>query len=349
MPHLKRALAIDVFAATMLTGWYYRHGFGHFHDSLYDTFDQKLVIYLLEWLNHCFFGSGHIANVFNPNIFYPNTDVLAWTEGFIGFLPVYSVARLASRNPVFALNCCAIACVFASCLGMLRFGRELTGRLSIVAAAVGAAGILAASQEGHFQLKGMCLVIWVLLLAVRFLRGTSGSLAATLAVCSWLLLTSLYCSVMLSVFLVSAALAALAAGRREFIDWLRHAFRRTLTKGTLVALAAGAAALAWEMPHYLRAMQRFGGYSMAEFIPFSARFGSLLDAPSSSLIYQSRYSDWGSHESKLFGGVLVWLFVLLLIVGWPRRQRLHRRPADPAVPRLRGAALHGSRVRSLSA
>lgn len=315
------SIGADVAAAVALTLWYYRGGLRHFADSLYDTFDQKEAIYLLEWIHHSMFGSGHLRQIFDPNIFYPHREVLAWTETFLGFAPFYSLARAFTANQVLALNLSAAACVFLASVAALRLGRELSGRFAFIAAAAGPAGMLAAGQEGHFQLKAMWLFIVALLLVVRSVRARPLSLSLLALACEWLFLSSLYLSVMLAVLVVTAGvLAALGAPRASWTA-VRAGVRRAQPWALLLAVAAGGFACAIVARHYVHVAHQFrGGYDVREFIPFSARAGSLFDASPASAWYRPRYGDWGSHESRLFFGVSVWLGALLLAFPGARQR-----------------------------
>jgi len=316
---LRASWTIDALLALLLTGWYYRYGLGRLHDHLYDTFDQKAMIYLLEWLYHSFFGEGHIMAVFNANILYPNANVLAWSDTLLGFLPVYALVRSVTLNPILALNCVALLGVFAATLGMLRLGRDFTGRVAILAGVVGGVGMLVASQEGHFQLKALSLLIWALLLIVRFIRGSGRVVPWLIAVSSWLFLCSLYYAIMLAVFIATSLLLALVLGRRRFLVWLREALRGVPVVRATVVLGASLIPVGWVGYHYLKVKGQFGGgYNLEAFVRYSGRLGSLLDAPATSLIYRSMYSDWGSHEARLFFGLLVWVGVVFLIAGWRR-------------------------------
>ncbi|SRR5712664_185840 len=307
---------VDVLIALVLASWYYRNGLGHLSDHLYDTFDQKAMIYLLEWLYRSFFGDGHIAGVFDLNILYPNKNVLAWSDTMLGFLPAYALFRAFTTNPILALNSVAVLATFVGALGMLRLGRELTGRTAVIAGTTGGIGMLVASQEGHFQLKGLCLLVWALLFVVRFIRGSSGAVPWLIVVSSWLFLCSLYYAVMLAVFIVSSSLVAIALGRQRFLSWFHAMLRNAPIGRTAAALGISVIPVVWVALHYLRAKSQFGGYNLETFVTYAARAGSLLDAPPTSLLYRSMYSDWGSHEARLFFGLLVWMGAILLFVGW---------------------------------
>lgn len=319
---LRSTWVLDCLASIVLVAWYYRYGIGHLRDHLYDTVDQKAMIYLLEWLHHSLFGSGHVSEVFDINMLYPNKNVLAWSETMLGFVPAYSLVRLVTRNPILALNVVAVLSSVVATLGMLRLGRELTGGFSIIAGAAGAVGLLVASQEGHLQLKALCLLVWSLLLLVRLVRGSGRALPWLIAVLSWLFLCSIYYAIMMAVFMVSATALALVLGRRGFLLWIQATLRRVPLLATALALGVSLIPVAWVGSHFLQVKKQFGGYDLDMFVPYSARLGSLLDAPATSLVYRSAYNDWGSHEARLCFGVLVWVGVALLAAGWRRWPRI---------------------------
>src|SRR5712692_4967484 len=310
---------IDATVAVALTAWYYRYGFGHFHNHLFETFDQKGLIYFLEWLYHSFFGNGRILSIFDPNILYPNTDVLTWSETLLGFVPAYALFRSLTPNPIFAVSCMIVLAIFAGTLGMLRLGRDLTGRTAVIAAAIGGVGMLIASQENHLQGKGVSLLIWALFCLIRLARGSGRAAPWLIIVSSWLFLCSVYYAIMLAVFISSSFVLSLVLGRRRFVLWLRDLLRDVPAVRAIVALCISLPPVLWVSYHYLKVRAQFGGgYSLNDAVTYAGRLGSLLDAHGTSLIYKTIYFHWGSHESRMFYGLLTWVGVVLLVAVWQR-------------------------------
>ena len=268
----------DAALALVLTGWYYRYGLGRFRDHLYDTFDQKLMIYLLEWLRHSLLA-GDVAHVFHPNVLYPNPNVLAWSDTLLGFLPIYGLLRSVTSNPILALNCTSFIAVFAGTLGMMRLGRGITGRTSFVAGAVGGVGLLAAAMEGHFQFKSLCLLVWALYFAAQFARGSARALPWFIALSAWLFLCSVYYAVMLAVFVVSSLLLALVVGRLRFVRWLKGTLAGIRPAPACLIVVGSLVPVLWVARHYLQVKNQFGGFPLDEMVTYSARLASLLDAP----------------------------------------------------------------------
>jgi hypothetical protein len=166
------------------------------------------------------------------------------------------------------------------------------------------------------------LLAWSIFFLVRFLRGSDRALPWFVALSCWTFLCSIYYAIMNAVFVATALAVAFLVGRRRFVLWLRERVSQIPLATAVPVIVGSLLPVGWVVYHYAQVKNQFGGYQMDEFVTFAARLGSLLDAPTTSLVYRSMYSHWGSHESRLAFGSLVWVFVILLALLW-RRSRVN--------------------------
>ena len=309
----RKAWLIDLAVAFLLTGFYYRAILFHCTDHLFDTTDQKAMLYTLEWLHHSFFGDGTIAGVFDMNMLHPHRNVLAWSEAMLGAVPFYSLVRGASENPVLALNVTAFVAVFASCAGLARLGRLLTGRTALLAALIGGIGLVVASQEVHFQLKAIAFVVWLVFFLCKLaIDPRPRYTAAFIALFGWLFLFCAYYAIMLLVLAVSMYGGALVLHRTTTLAWSRRVLQTFASPWVIATVVVAAAPCLWLAVHYRTVQADLGDYSTSVFIPYAARITSFFDAPEVSLLWKTRHFDWGAHEARLFYGVTVYMLLVLL-------------------------------------
>ena len=309
----RKAWLIDLSAAFLLTGFYYRTILFHCGDHLLDTTDQKAMLYVLEWLHHSFFGDGTIAGVFDLNMLHPHRNVLAWSEAMLGAVPIYSLVRGLSGNPVLGLNITAFAAVFASCVGLARLGRLLTGRSALIAALIGGIGLAVASQEVHFQLKAIAFVVWLVFVLCRLvLEPRPRYTAAFIALFAWLFLFCAYYAIMFIVVAVSLYAGALVLDRHATLAWSKRVLQTFQSPWMMGTVAVAALPCFWLAVHYRAVQADLGDYSTSVFIPYAARITSFIDAHESSLLFKTRHFDWGAHEARLFYGLTVYVLLVML-------------------------------------
>jgi hypothetical protein len=307
------AWRIDLAVAFLLTCFYYRAILFHCTDHLFDTTDQKSMLYTLEWLHHSFFGGGTIAGVFDMNVLHPHENVLAWSEAMLGAVPIYSLVRGLSGNPVLGLNVAAFVATFASCIGLARLGRLLTGRTALLAPLVGGVGLVVASQEMHFQLKAIAFVVWLTFFLCKLIMDPRPRYtAAFIALFGWLFLFCAYYAIMFLVFAVSMYGGALVLHRAPTLAWSQRMLRTFASPWVIGTIVVAASPCFWLALHYRAVQADFGDYSTSVFVPYAARITSFFDAPEVSLLWKTRHFDWGAHEARLFYGLTVYMLLVFL-------------------------------------
>lgn len=324
----------DIFLAVALVAYYYRDllsaGVG---THLLDHFDQKSFIWSLEWLNHSVVGSGNIKDLLNSNIFYPHKGTGAWSDMILGFIPLYSLFRLFSENLILCLNLIALSLTFLSCLGMLRLGRILTGQASIIAPVIGCIGLISTGQEGHIQMKSAALITWMALSVLRYHEtGKSRYLAGACVLWGLLFHSSIYLFLMTSYLSLLLLASSLVVAPARTYRWLLSAFSKLRSPRIALCCALVTSTIAVAVVQYLRAKELQGTYSLEEAVTYSGRLLSLFDAPSSSLLFKPRYSDWGSHEAKLMFGILTLFLVVAGLTLPPAASEGRRIPISTLRP-----------------
>lgn len=104
--------------------------------------DMHMSAWALAWDTHAL--TTHPARLFDANIFHPAPYALAYSEHFLGHLPVALPVQLATGNPVLAFNLALLASALGAAVSMYALAWRWTGsRL----AAFGAG--LTFAQVGH--------------------------------------------------------------------------------------------------------------------------------------------------------------------------------------------------------
>ena len=300
------AWTTDITLSLLLMVFYYRSLLtAGISAHLLDQFDQKSFIWSLEWLHHSTFGTGELTNLLNTNIFYPHKGTGAWSDMILGFIPLYSFFRFFTDNLVLCLNSIALSLLFLSCLGVMRIGRLITGNVSIVAPVIGCIGLVTAGQEGHIQMKSAAIVAWMAVAAIKYSQ-TLAPRYLTITFVLWTVLfhSSIYLFLMTTYLSLLLILVCLATHPKETFAWLRTALHKVFRPSVLLCCSAAFTTVVLALLKYLQAKELQGTYSLEEAVVFSGRILSLLDAPPTSFLYKSLYSDWGSHEAKLMVGIL---------------------------------------------
>jgi hypothetical protein len=110
--------------------------------------DMHMSAWALAWDVHALTTSP--SRLFDANIFFPAPYSLAYSEHFLGHLPVALPVYLATRNPVLAFNVTLLACWLGSALAMY----ALVWRWTRSAAAAFAAGVTFAQLGHELQVVG---------------------------------------------------------------------------------------------------------------------------------------------------------------------------------------------------
>lgn len=268
--------------------------------------DYNLIVWALAWDTHALLT--HPTGLFDANIFFPAPNALAFSEHFLGYVPLFAPTYLITGNPVLAANVLLLLTYPACGLAMAALARRF---VSLPAAF--AAGLLFAfcgiryDNLYHFHQLGTFWLPAALLFTDRWLERAHARDAVALAICVALQLLSSYYLGYALVLLYGAALPILL--------WRWHsALERRRLVGLAAAIVVGALPAALASLPYLE-MQRLGLVPAAG----GAQVASLFTMdPRVTMLQIQRYL---TNDGV---GPVGWLLALLALgVGW--RTGLHAR------------------------
>jgi hypothetical protein len=211
--------------------------------------DFHLITWALAWDTHALLTRP--SGLFDANIFHPAPRSLAFSEHFLGYVPLFAPTYLATGNPILASNALLLLTFPLCALAAYAFARRfVSAPAAFVAGALFAFGGLRYHQLYHFHQLGTFYLPLALLLTERWLERArvvdALLLAATVAL---QLLSSFYLGYALALLYVFYLPLAL-------VRW-RAALDRRRLGGLASALAVAAVpALLLSIP-YLD-MQRLG-------------------------------------------------------------------------------------------
>ena len=275
------------------------HAHGH-HDALFS-------MWRLSWIAHALSTSP--AGLFDAPIFWPVKGTLAFSDAVLlqGLLGWPFIAAGAPALPVY--NVLLLVGPWMSALGAYLLARRLTGSRASAALAGLIFGFAPYRIEHamHLELQWsqwMPLTLWAL-----HRTWTNGRIADGIATGVFLLLQFLSC-IYYGVFLV-LFLVLLTP-----VLWWQH--RSGRVGRAILALAIGAvvvapALVAYGTP-YRRNQAELGPRGMDEIAQWSARPVSYLSAPYGNILYGELTADLGTHEARLFPGLLA--TTLALVALW---------------------------------
>ena len=232
------------------------------------AFDLQLVSWVLSWDVHALLNEP--AHLFQANIFHPAPDPLAYSDHFLGLLPLAAPAYLASGSPVLALNAALLGCYLACALAMHALVVRWTGSH---AAAFGAGVVYAfnawrLAPTFSLQVVGAPYLPLVLLFWERWTARRRWFDLTAVSAC-------LVLQTAVSYYLGYAAFLTIGLALTTAI-LLRRVGWRPLGLATL-AVAAAALVVFWTSGPYLRlsASGVLRTPTLAELQISSARFGML--------------------------------------------------------------------------
>jgi hypothetical protein len=185
----------------------------------------------------------HLLSPMQGNIFYPHTDVMAYANPLLSFLPVFAPAlRITGENPVAAYNAVAFIGYLGGALAAYWLAVRLLGdrAAALVAALLFTISPYRTAAVSHIELAAFAYAIVCFIFVMRFLeqrRLSDALLAGIFAGLTWL--GSLYCAMMLALslgaFLIVWALQQWAWSRQRL-----RVFGKRLLLGLGIAVAAAA-------------------------------------------------------------------------------------------------------------
>jgi hypothetical protein len=281
-----------------------------------NIFDVRLVNYFLEWGYTFLRGAAAAgASIWSPPFFYPERNVLAYSETLFSAYPFYVPARLLGASPAAALFWFVIVqYALTPVVSYLCARRVGVGRLgSFVFAACFAWSWVRYYQVGHLQFAAGWIIPLFFLCVFEFAReGRWRCLVAATWVLGFAWFMSLYVAYFL--VLIAAFVAALAtrwkesaraaARIRELRGW-RPLLFALLVLPPLAAIAIGAY-------HYRLAGAVVGSKNLPEALYYQGTLWSWIRPDTSNLLWR-RFGllvpgdSGGAQEKQLFLG---WIALL---------------------------------------
>jgi len=242
-------------AYTALTVWWlwplvavwHTHS-GYFYDDFPPAVaDFYLIVWALAWDSHALITSP--SGLFHANAFHPSTLSLAYSEHFLGYVPLFAPVYWATGNPLFAINVMTFATYPLCALAMYCLARRWVGApAAAVAGFFYAFSVFRYHMPPHVHQLGVQYLPLVLLFTERWLAAGRARDALLLAGALVLqALSSFYLAYALA--LAYGAYLALALWR-----WRRGLDRRRLGGLALVGAVTAGVIVAVSLP-YLRLQQ----------------------------------------------------------------------------------------------
>jgi len=271
----------------------------HPSDHVVGLNDSRSNSYFQAWDVH---SLKHLSHLFDANIFFPARNSLAYSENYLGNLPIFAPFYLASNNPILGYNMVTLATFFVSFLTMYWLMKRMTG--NVWAAAV-AAFVYAFVPARIFQMERPHVISeqWaplIVLFAWSYLEfGNQMTLIAFAGFLYLQILTSLHAG-LFTLMIAFIYVATFAILRRKHLVWPRL--------GWLVAsLLFVAIALLPVAVHYFgHQMEANSNYLD---LGISATPGSYLNGGENHLYHRFllRFvAPMWNDEKQLFFGFLPW-------------------------------------------
>jgi hypothetical protein len=306
-----------------------------------DAYDSRFNNYVLEHGYQVLLGRQ--PSFWDPPFFYPEPNVLAYSDSHLGTLPLYAVLRWAGcdRESAFQgwfLTLCALN-YLAAAWALERLG--LRGPAAAAGAYVFAFGMPGIAQTVHAQLLPRLGVPLAFAFAVGVLRG--GGWRAWLGLGAsvlWQFYAAIYTGYFLVLVLAAFAVPYALLGRRgpaRPAGWPGQ-WRRWFLQGS-VTLALGVAALLPLMRPYLEVARDHDPRQPEEILSMLPRPRSWVSPPRRALLWSRLHPQVrqlpNPGEHQLFLGALPVAGVLAALAAvplWAAHRRVGRRR------RLAGAA-----------
>lgn len=274
--------------------------------------DLRLITWALAWDTHALLTDP--AHLFDANIFHPAPSALAFSEHFLGYVPLFAPTYLATGNPILASNVLLFLTYPLCALAAYALARRfVSAPAAFVAGAAYAFCGLRYDTLYHLHQLGTFWLPLAILLTERWLDQARTRdallLAATLAL------------QLLSSFYLAYALLVLYGAYLALAAWWWH---RTLDRRRIVGLVAAVTIAA--VPFVLASLpylslQQLGVIPSGD----DAATGSRLTLdPRVTRLQIDRYLTGGAV------GVLGWALVAIALLPAWRARTVASAPTDPA-------------------
>ena len=209
-----------------------------------DPGDTRFNHYILEHGYRWVRGDAFHSSLWDPPFFYPEKNILAYSDTLLGVAPVYWVLRATGLTETSSFQGWAMLIAFlnfGAAYWLFRKGLRLGSLGSLAAAFLFAFSAVRTNQLGHHQLQGHFYTPLFLFCLVRMF-DVKAAARYPYAAAAWVLATlQLYASFYLGWFLVFGLSAAL--GVSLVLSETRHQVRHVIVahrKGLLVGLGVSA-------------------------------------------------------------------------------------------------------------
>jgi len=321
--------------------------------------DVRLANYLLEWGYQYLGGSALSDSIWSPPLFFPEPNVLAYSDTLFTAYPFYFAARSLGASPHASLLFFQVVQLWLTPLVGYACARWLgLGRL----AAFTCAATFGWSWARYFQTEHVQFAMGSLvpLYFALCYRGICDRRAAWLGAALWTFVAAFFLSVYIACFLaVLTAImsAAVALSRRRTLrrdlralgSGLAAASRRGELAATCGAALVAIALLAWGADHYRAAARALGGADPQDAITYGASLRGWLRPAPGNLVWggfadsipPDATAPWEKHSYIGWAALLVCLLTPVLLSRRNASRWIRSRSGAPLVDRstLVGAAL----------
>jgi hypothetical protein len=289
-----------------------------------DSYDGKFSVWNVAWVAHALVEDP--ANVFNANIFHPNTGTLAYSEANLVAGAMAAPVYVATRNPVLAHNLVVYVALVLAFICTWWLVRRLTGSsLAGLAPAAGFAfSAYSIAHTAHIQLLMVFVVPLVLIAFHRFVEAASPGRAIQLGLA--LAVSGLACA-------YYGLMMGLAVGVGALWFGFRHEAPKRYWLGLVLAAAVSVAVIAPALAPYaaLRSGDGFrSSLNVEEANRYSANTRAFLRGHSrfkAVVMPEAVGSYVGGDGEVLFPGlVILGLALLGVLATW--RTSAERRTAE---------------------
>lgn len=273
-----------------------------------DGTDAVSHLWILGWGVHAL--ATRPLSLFDGNLAHPLERSLAFTDHFLGTLPLFAPAYVLTRNAVAGFNTVMLLSGALAALGAAALAWWWTRRLppAIVAGTLFGFAPLRASQIGHLQMLTFFWAPGALLFLDRFLRARRWRDLWAFAVCYWLqVLSSFYLGMMLTLAVAVYVGYYVLAVDRALLG------RAMAGRAAAFAIASAVGLLPFHYAYFEvhRAWQ--AAWTPGAMAGYSADLQSYLSAPPlMNDVYVSLFRPVvpaGSHERLLFPGLILPILV----------------------------------------
>jgi hypothetical protein len=283
--------------------------------------DVYFNLWRLRWIAHAMATSP--ADLFNGNIFHPETGVLAFSDAMLVEGLLAAPLFWLGVPPVLVHNLWLLGAIVASAVGITLLARHLTGSTAASMSAGIVFGFAPYRFEHfmHMELQWTVWIPWAFWALQRTIESHSWRYGLLMgAFVSLQMASSVYYGVFLIVLVgIVGTLQLVAVPRRDLMK----------TAGALVLGGVVAASASWLYSRpYSAASTQVGLRSMEEVKRFSARPGDYTVATPTNLLYGPTL---GRPERRLFPGILAAVLAVAGVLLLP--------PAPTLVAYLAGLAV----------